>query len=80
VVTTGGSVSEVIALARQAGGKLAGVAFIVDRSGGKVRFAMDAGGVQCSLMAMDVVAYPPADCPLCARGLPVIKPGSRGNK
>jgi len=45
-----------------------------------VRFAMDAGGVQCSLMAMDVVAYAPADCPLCARGLPVVKPGSRGNK
>jgi orotate phosphoribosyltransferase len=80
VVTTGGSVSEVISLVRQGGGKVAGVAFIVDRSGGKVRFAMDAGGVQCSLMAMDVVAYPPADCPLCARGLPVIKPGSRGNK
>jgi orotate phosphoribosyltransferase len=80
VVTTGGSVSEVISLVRQVGGKVAGVAFIVDRSGGKVRFAMDAGGVQCSLMAMDVVAYPPADCPLCARGLPVIKPGSRGNK
>ena len=80
VVTTGGSVSEVIALVRQGGGKLAGVAFIVDRSGGKVEFAMDPGGVQFSLMAMDVVAYAPADCPLCARGLPVVKPGSRGNK
>lgn len=80
VVTTGGSVSEVISLVRQGGGKVAGVAFIVDRSGGKVRFAMDPGGVQFSLMAMDVLAYTPAECPLCARGLPVIKPGSRGNK
>jgi orotate phosphoribosyltransferase len=79
VVTTGGSVSEVISLVRQEGGKVAGVAFIVDRSGGKVQFAMDPGGIQFSLMAMDVVAYPPAECPLCAAGLPVVKPGSRGN-
>jgi orotate phosphoribosyltransferase len=79
VVTTGGSVSEVISLVRERGGTVAGVAFIVDRSGGKVKFAMDPGGVQCSLMNMEVVAYPPAECPLCAKGLPVVKPGSRGN-
>jgi orotate phosphoribosyltransferase len=79
VVTTGGSVSEVISLVRELGGSVAGVAFIVDRSGGKVKFAMDPGGVQCSLMNMDVVAYLPAECPLCAKGLPVVKPGSRGN-
>jgi len=44
VVTTGGSVSEVISIVRQEGGKVSGVAFIVDRSGGKVEFAMDPGG------------------------------------
>ena len=80
VVTTGGSVSEVISLVRQGGGKVAGVAFIVDRSGGKVQFAVDPGGVQYSLMAMDVVAYNQSECPLCVKGLPVVKPGSRGNK
>ena len=79
VVTTGGSVAEVISLVRSRGGNVAGVAFIVDRSGGKVKFPVDPGGLQCSLMAMDVVAYPPAECPLCAQGLPVVKPGSRGN-
>ncbi len=79
VVTTGGSVSEVITLVRERGGLVAGVAFIVDRSGGKVRFPVDAGGLQCSLMAMDVVAHPPGECPLCAQGIPVVKPGSRGN-
>jgi hypothetical protein len=26
---------------------------------------------------MDVVAYQPENCPLCAHGLPVVKPGSR---
>ncbi|HMK37774.1 MAG TPA: orotate phosphoribosyltransferase [Bacteroidota bacterium] len=79
VVTTGGSVSEVISLVRQRGGKIAGVAYIVDRSGVKVRFDLDPGGVQCSLVAMDVVAYAPEQCPLCAKGIPVLKPGSRGN-
>jgi orotate phosphoribosyltransferase len=79
VVTTGGSVSEVIALVRKSGGIVSGVAFIVDRSAGKVQFEMGPGGLQYSLMAMDVVAYPPAECPLCAKGLPVVKPGSRGN-
>ncbi|HUI11780.1 MAG TPA: orotate phosphoribosyltransferase [Bacteroidota bacterium] len=79
VVTTGGSVGEVIALVGAAGGSLSGVAYIVDRSGGKVRFPLDAGGIQFSLMAMDVVAYDPGACPLCARGIPVVKPGSRGN-
>lgn len=79
VVTTGGSVSEVIGLVRKAGGKIAGVAYIVDRSGGKVRFPVDHGGAQFSLAAMDVVAYAPEKCPLCAKGIPVVKPGSRGN-
>jgi len=79
VVTTGGSVSEVIALVREGGGKVAGVAFIVDRSAGKVKFPMDPGGIQYSLMTMDVVAYPPESCPLCAKGIPFVKPGSRGN-
>ncbi len=79
VVTTGGSVSEVISLVREGGGNVAGVAFIVDRSAGKVKFPLDPGGIQCSLMAMDVVAYPPESCPLCAKGIPVVKPGSRGN-
>jgi orotate phosphoribosyltransferase len=79
VVTTGGSVAEVIALVRKAGGKIAGVAYIVDRSGGKVRFPRDPGGAQFSLATMDVVAYTPEKCPLCAKGIPVVKPGSRGN-
>jgi len=79
VVTTGGSVGEVIALVKAAGGALAGVAYIVDRSGGKVKFPLEAGAAQYSLMAMDVVAHQPSACPLCAQGIPVVKPGSRGN-
>ena len=79
VVTTGGSVAEVIAIVKSSGGKVMGAAYIVDRSGGKVTFAMEPGALQYSLMQISVVAYPPAECPLCTSGIPLVKPGSRGN-
>jgi len=79
VITTGGSIAEVISIAKRAGGAIVGAAAIVDRSNGRVRLSVDAGGVQYSLLQMDVVAYKPEECPLCAQGLPVVKPGSRGN-
>jgi orotate phosphoribosyltransferase len=75
VITTGGSVSEVIRIVRERGGEVIGVGAIVDRSGGKVNF----NNTLFAAMAMDVVTYQPASCPLCAKGIPVDKPGSRGN-
>ncbi|MBP1654563.1 MAG: orotate phosphoribosyltransferase [Bacteroidetes bacterium] len=79
VVTTGGSVQEVIDIVVQLGGKLAGVGFIVDRSNGRVRFAMEGGATQHPVLTMDVVAFKPEECPLCAQGSKPVKPGSRGN-
>ncbi len=79
VITTGGSIAEVITIARNAGGRIIGAASIVDRSNGKVQLPVDGGGKQYSILRMDVVAYKPEQCPLCAKGLPVVKPGSRGN-
>ena len=79
VVTTGGSVAEVIAIAKRAGGRVIGAGFVVDRSNGRVKLPLDPGGVQFSLLQMDVVAYKPEECPLCKQGLPCVKPGSRGN-
>jgi len=75
VVTTGGSVSEVIAIVRNLGGLVAGVAAIVDRSGGK-------SGLEdfFAPLVMDAVSYKPEACPLCAKGVPVEKPGSRSAK
>lgn len=80
VVTTGGSVFEVIRIVNEQGGLPLGVGYIVDRSGGRVSFDLAEGGTQYPVLQMDVVAYKPDACPLCARGLPVEKPGSRGNK
>ena len=79
VVTTGGSVLEVIDIVRRNEGKVAGVAYIVDRSGGKVKFKTEPGGLQYPVLTMDVVTYKPEACPLCAAGIPVVKPGSRSN-
>jgi len=77
VVTTGGSVLEVIEIVRGLGGVVSGVASIVDRSGGKVSFPLEGDASFFSLMQMEVVAYPPESCPLCKAGIPVVKPGSR---
>jgi len=74
VVTTGGSVNEIIQLAKKADATLAGVGYIVDRSNGKTKFNAKA----FSVLQMDVVTYPPDTCPLCKEGTPAVKPGSRG--
>jgi len=72
VVTTGGSVGEVITIVRAMGGLTVGVGAIVDRSGGKASFENF-----YAPLVMDVVTYEPAACPLCAKGVPMTKPGSR---
>ena len=72
-VTTGGSTRETIQAALAAGAQVVGVASIVDRSGGRTRFDVPFE----SLLKIDLPTYQPEECPLCAKGLPVVKPGSR---
>ncbi len=76
VVTTGGSVKEVIKLLRNLGGEIVGVGSIVDRSDGKAQFGIPFHAV----VSMEVVSYEPDVCPLCMQGIPAIKPGSRNLK
>jgi orotate phosphoribosyltransferase len=73
VVTTGGSVREVIDLARAAGGEVVGVFCIVDRSSGKAHF----GAPLVSTLQLAPKIYSPDACPLCAAGSKAEKPGSR---
>jgi orotate phosphoribosyltransferase len=73
VLTTGGSTRETIQVARAAGAQVVGAASIVDRSGGTARFDVPFH----SLLTIDLPTYQPDACPLCAKGLPVVKPGSR---
>ena len=76
VVTTGGSVREVIGLLRDAGANVVGVGSIVDRSNGKVDFGVPFKAV----LSMEVVSWEPQDCPLCKQGSVAYKPGSRSLK
>ena len=73
VLTTGGSTRETIQVARAAGAQVVGAASIVDRSAGSVR--LDVPFV--SLLDFALPTYEPGECPLCAQGIAVVKPGSR---
>lgn len=74
VVTTGGSVFEVIDIVSKNEGELAGVGVIVDRSGGRVKFPVND---QIACYTTDVVKYVPEECPMCKEGSKPVKPGSR---
>lgn len=73
VVTTGGSVREVIELVRSAGAALAAVGCVADRS----REPVDFGAPLFSLVKLDFPAYSPESCPQCLTGLPFEKPGTK---
>jgi orotate phosphoribosyltransferase len=73
VITTGGSVKEVITLLEGMGAKVAGVGSIIDRSGGTNPFSCP----YRALKAIHIESYAPGECPLCKKGIPVEKPGSR---
>lgn len=74
VVTTGGSVVEVMDIVRQSGAEVVGVAVLVDRSAGKVDFGVRTEAV----LSMDIESWEAADCPLCQAGQgEAVKPGSR---
>jgi len=74
VVTTGLSTMETVAVARASGAAVVGAAAIVDRSAGAAA-GLDVPFV--ALMTLQVPSWEAADCPLCAQGMPLVKPGSR---
>lgn len=74
VITTGGSTREVIAAVEGQGGTVVGVGAIVNRSGKENPFAPLPF---TALLELEVPTYPPEVCPLCAGGVPLVKPGSR---
>jgi orotate phosphoribosyltransferase len=73
VVTTGGSTQETIDVARAAGATVVGAAAIIDRSGGTQRIDVPFH----ALATISLPTYQPEQCPLCAEGQPIVKPGSR---
>jgi orotate phosphoribosyltransferase len=73
VVTTGGSTREVIDVLGAAGAEVLAAGSIIDRSGGEA----EVGVPRVALETLRAAAWPPDQCPLCAQGIPVVKPGSR---
>ena len=73
VLTTGGSTRETMQVAKASGAQVVGAASIVNRSAGPP----DVDVPFASLLDIALPTYEPEKCPLCAQGLPVVKPGSR---
>ncbi len=76
IVTTGGSVKEVIDCFREMNISVTAVAAIVDRSGGKVDFRCEF----IPLLTLDIPSWEADECPLCKNEMPIIKPGSSDKK
>lgn len=74
VVTTGGSVQEVIDMLTEMGVEVVAVGSLIDRSQGKAKF----GSLPYfSVISVELDVYEPNNCPLCADGSVAYKPGSR---
>jgi orotate phosphoribosyltransferase len=67
VLTTGGSIRQVIDAVRRAGGEPVGVAVLVDRTGGKVDFGLPF----FACLELVVPSYAASECPLCRDGVPL---------
>lgn len=72
VITTGGSVKEVIKICQDKGACIRAVVSIVDRNSG-----VDFGYPYYNMLKLDMEKYSPEDCPLCKKGIPMVYPGSR---
>ncbi len=73
VWTTGRSTQETIQVVEEAGGRVVAAGALIDRSGGKIEFPVEA----CALLDLPIASYEADECPLCRDGSAAVKPGSR---
>ena len=76
VITTGGSVQEVMNVAIKADANIVGVGVLVDRSGGAVKLHDN----QFCVTELEVVSYGADEVPEKLASIPILKPGSRSLK
>ena len=76
IVTTGGSVREVVDVVKASQGEIVGVGLLVNRSGGKADFGIPNDKVQ-ALLNLTVPTYQPEECPLCKDHVPMTERGSK---
>ena len=72
ILTTGASLAETVAAVRAAGAAPLAAAVIVDRSTRPVELGLP----MTALGRIEIESWPPDECPLCASGQPLAKPGS----
>lgn len=72
ILTTGGSIREVISAVNKLGGRIIGMGVLIDRSDRKVEFDIPL----FSCHRAETTTYHPDECPLCAAHIPLVKPGS----
>ena len=70
VLTTGGSVKEVIEAVNGLSGNISGIGVLVDRTPQDIDFGIPL----FSCLKVKTVTYQPSECPLCASGIPLVKP------
>ena len=75
IVTTGGSIREVVDVVKAAGGDIRGIGLFVDRSGGHADYGVP-GNIVFPLVRLTVPTYSPDDCSLCKEGVPITERGS----
>jgi orotate phosphoribosyltransferase len=74
ILTTGGAVRECMDVVAQHDAFLAGIGVLGNRSGGTI----DLGARLEALLTVSAAVWPPESCPLCARGIPLTQPGTKG--
>jgi orotate phosphoribosyltransferase len=72
ILTTGGSVQEMIGAVNQFQGNIVGIGVLVDRSDKPVNFGIPL----FSCVRSATITYRPEECPLCAAHIPLVKRGS----
>jgi orotate phosphoribosyltransferase len=75
VLTTGLSLRETLSAIQPFQPEIAGIEVLIDRSGGE---AITQFGLPChALLTISARTYCPDECPMCAEGIPIVKPGTR---
>ena len=74
IVTTGGSIKELLDVVDRAGAAVHSVVCIVDRSAGDI----DIAATKRALVRLPMTSWSPENCPLCKAGVPLTERGRSG--
>lgn len=77
ILTTGGSINEVLESLKQKEVEVTGIYVLVDRTAGGILIEGKPVG---SLLSLKVEAFEPDACPFCKAGRPLTKPGASDKK